>query len=200
LWSFSARLATGFRPQLHVSVPSRGSPVRHRLWRRPELHLGQEDPEPTGKGPSPRSCTRSASPVACMFGPGEERTPALLPVIIRTTPPRSASPRRFAAKCSPKSDPLTPLHPCTPKSTRVHARSRRQGHLAAQPCSAAAPTLGVDTAVPSTLAMPRLSLGRGNPCCFPCSPCRWWCGPWTPSPPARPHSPVVSLGQIIEHP
>jgi hypothetical protein len=101
LWPFSARLATIFRPQLHVSVPGRGSPVCRHLWRRPEPDLGQEDPEPTSKGPSPRSCTRSASPLACTFGPGEERTPALSPVIVLTAPPQSAPPRRFAAESGP---------------------------------------------------------------------------------------------------
>jgi hypothetical protein len=200
LWPFSARLATGFRPQLHASVPDCGSPVCRRIWHQPELHLGQEDSEPTGKGPSPRSFTRSASPVAYTFGPREERTSILSLVIVHAAPLWSASPRRFAAKSRPKSEPLTPLHPCAPKRTHVHVRSHRQGHLAAQPCSAVTPTLSVDAAVPSTLAKPHLSLGRGNPCCVPCSPCRWWWGPWTPSPPARPHSPAVPLGKIVEHP
>jgi hypothetical protein len=101
LWPFSARVATDFRPQLHTSVPGRGSPVHRRLRRKPEPDLGQEDPELTGKGPSPRSCTRSASLVARTFGPGEERTPALSPVIVLTVPPQSAPPHRFAAESGP---------------------------------------------------------------------------------------------------
>jgi hypothetical protein len=127
LWPFSARLATGFRPQPHTFVPGRGSPVRCRLLCRPELHLGQEDPEPKGKGPSPHSCTRSASTMARTFGPGEERTPVLLPVIVRTAPPRSALPRCFATKSRPQFESLTPLHLCAPKRTHVHARSHRHG-------------------------------------------------------------------------
>jgi hypothetical protein len=127
LWPFSARLTTGFCPQLHASVPGRESPVRRRLWHHPEPNLGQEDPKPTGNGPSPHSCTHSASPVACMFGPEEERTPALSPVIVFIALSRSAPPRRFAAEFGPRFESHTPLHSCAPKRTRVHACSHRHG-------------------------------------------------------------------------
>jgi hypothetical protein len=43
---------------------------------------------------------------------------------------------------------------------RVHTD---KGTLAVLPCSAVAPTLGVDVAVPDTQAEPRLFLGRGRP-------------------------------------
>jgi hypothetical protein len=128
LWPFSARLTTGFCTHPHTFVPGRGNPIRHHHWRRPELRLGQEGPEPIGKGSSSCFCTQLVLLVARRISPGEMRTPAPLSVTVCTAPPRPAPPRRFAAKSEPKIEPCTLLHPCAPKRTHVHARPHRHGH------------------------------------------------------------------------
>jgi hypothetical protein len=46
------------------------------------------------------------------------------PLAPARAPPWSSPPRHFAANSGPKPEPLTPLHPCAPKRTHTHARSR----------------------------------------------------------------------------